>query len=294
MFNTEVTVGNLVAVGAAIISAVAILAALAKERALRKKELADRVRQSTALVVAKLDRWKQIALQTFDQLQMAATEADGQLIAGGDDIATRDSFWKQVVTTQASLAKSVLDEEIEVAYSNLFGYDPRIHDLFTGAVLRLRHIESFVFLQVLNRTQNDILNVRADGSDELVSAKLGNRLRYTLAESRCLLEESMEAVLAEFRKGMLPIIRASDDDLVHRKIAIPASTILPGLASLQDGVYPAATEDRRACKAIFDSSRNSRFGSGVVEPWPLAVEFPEDFAVVSEHGGDHHVLRRQR
>jgi asparagine synthetase A len=65
MFNAQVHVADLVAVGAALIAAVAILAALAKDRALRKKEIVDRVRQSAALVIAKLDRWKQVALQAF-------------------------------------------------------------------------------------------------------------------------------------------------------------------------------------------------------------------------------------
>jgi hypothetical protein len=280
MFNPEISVGNLVAVVAAVISAAAILAALAKERALRKKELADRVRQATALVIAKLDRWKQIALQTFDQLQTAATEADGHLVAGRDEISTRDAFWKQVVTTQAALAKCVLEEEIEIAYSNLYGYDPRIHELFTGAVARLRHIESLVFLQVLNRTQNDILTLRSDENREVFSAQLGNRLRITLAESRSLLEEHMEAVLTAFRNGMMAIVCASDEELVNRKIAIPASAILPNLATLQDVIYSLPRDDMRSCRAIIGSSRRSRFGSSVLEPWPLAVEFPEEICAV--------------
>ncbi len=88
MFNTEITVGNLVAAGAAMISALAIIATFAKDRALRKKELADRVRQSASLVAAKLDRWKQLALQTFDQLQGAATDAKTE--AGHADFQKND------------------------------------------------------------------------------------------------------------------------------------------------------------------------------------------------------------
>ena len=249
---------------------------MAKDRALRKKELADRVRQSTSLVIAKLDRWKQIALQTFDQLQSAATEADGLLVSKCDEIATRDFFWKSVVAAQASLAKDVLDEEIEVAYSNLYGYDPRIHELFTGVIARLRHIEGLVFLQVLNRTQNDVLTVRAEPTSAILSAQLGNRLRLTLARSCSLLEKHMESVLVEFRKGMMPIVCASDDQLVTRSASVPSSSILPSLETLQDLLYSAPSANINACAAIFESSRDSTFGGEILEPWPLGVRFPEE------------------
>lgn len=280
MLNPEVTVGNLIAVGAALISAAAVLAALAKERALRKKELADRTRQATSLVVAKLDRWKQVALQAFDQLQAAATDADGHMVAGCNEVSTRDRFWKEVVATQAGLAKAVLDEEIEVAYSGLFGYDPRIHELFTCAVARLRHIESIVFLQVLNRTQNDILTLKQDlGQEVPQSAQLGNRLRRTLAASRGLLEGHMEEVLEAFRRGMLPIVSATDDDLVERRVAVPPPTILPAMPVLEAQIYGATRDDMRECKAIWSDTREL-FGKRALEPWPLAVEFPEELLAV--------------
>jgi hypothetical protein len=277
MFNSEVSVGNLVAIAAALISAIAVLASLTKERVLRKKELADQVRRSAALVVAKLDRWKQIASQSFDQLEMAATEADGLIVSKCDEVTTRDFFWKQVVAAQASLAKSILEEEIEVAYSNLYGYDPRIHELFTVAVARLRQISGLVFLQVLNRTQNDILTVRASSKQQIVlSAQLGNKLRRSLAQSRSVLEEHMESVLTEFRKGMTAIVCASDDALVRRSIAIPLPSILPSFDSLQQHIYSVPADDLKSCHAIFESSQSSKFGSATLHPWPFGVEFPEE------------------
>jgi hypothetical protein len=276
MFNSEITVGNLVAVVAAAISAAAVIATLSKERALRKKELADRVRQSASLVAAKLDRWKQLALQTFDQLQAAATDADGHLVASNDEIQTRDQFWKQVVSAQASLAKAVLDEEIEVAYSNLFGYDPKVHSLFTMAVSRLRQVESLVFLQLLNRTQHEILTVRRSAEQRLLSAQLGNRLRYCLAESRHLLEAHMESVIQSFRTAMSTLVSASDDALVNRTIAIPSPDSLPAPELLLSAIYSVPSDDARSCKRILADTRLSELGSTMFEPWPLGVEFPEE------------------
>lgn len=270
ILDPQIFVRDIVAIGAVIISAIAILVALTKERALRKKEIADRVRQSTALVIAKLDRWKQIALQTFDQLQTAATEADGMIISSSDELTTRDFFWKSTVAANASLAKSILDEQIEVAYSNLYGYDPRIHDLFTGVVVRLRHISTLVFVQLLNRTQHDILTLRVDG-EIILSAQLGNRLRRTLLKSRSLLEEQMELVLSEFRKGMINIVYATDEELVNRIIAVPSSSILPNLENIKESIYSAPADDLNkekfnTCDAIFGSAKSSEFGSKMLDP----------------------------
>jgi hypothetical protein len=276
MFNPEITVGNLIAVGAAVISAAAVIATLSKERALRKKELADRVRQSASLVAAKLDRWRQLALQAFDQLQAAATDADGHLVANNDEIQTRDLFWKQVVSAQANLAKCVLDEEIEIAYSNLFGYDPKVHALFTVATSRLKQVESLVFLQLLNRTQHEILTVRRSQQQRLLSAQLGNRLRYCLAESRCLLETHMESVIQSFRSAMSTLVSASDDALVNRSIAVPSPDTLPTPETIQSAIYSAPPDDARSCKRIFFEARVSDLGSRMFDPWPLGVTFPED------------------
>ena len=274
--NTEITVGNLVAACAALISAAAVIATLSKERALRKKELADRVRQSASLVAAKLDRWKQIALQAFDQLQTVVTEADAHLLKDKDEIQTRDMFWKEVVTVQASLSKSVLDEEIEIAYSNLFGYDPKIHELFTTAVSRLRHVESLVFVQLLNRTQHEILTAR-ESQEQLLSAHLGNKLRFCLAESRGLLEAHMESVISKFREAMSALVAGSDDALVDRSIAVPSSDTLPGADMLSASLYEAPPDnDMRSCKRLFSDTRLSSFGGKMFEPWPLGVVFPED------------------
>lgn len=276
MFNPEITVGNIVTALAVLVSAAGILVALHKERALRKKEHADRVRQATALVVAKLDRWKQLSLQLFDELQSAVTDADAMLVANGDRIATRDYLWKKTVEAQASVARRILDEAVEVAYSNLYGYDPRIHELFTGAVLRLRRINGMVFVKVLNRTQSDILTMpKKTDSGEILSAQLGNRLRVTLARAKGVLEGNMETVLNAFREGMLPIVRASDEALAERKVAVPSPDILPDLRCLEFDILSASGDDRESCRFVFDSLGQSQTGT-IADPWPLGIEFPEE------------------
>jgi hypothetical protein len=60
MFDPQLTVGDLITAIAVLVSAVGILVELRKDRDLRRKELADKVRRSAGLIVAKLDRWRQL------------------------------------------------------------------------------------------------------------------------------------------------------------------------------------------------------------------------------------------
>ena len=272
MFNVEVTVGDLITACAVLVSAASVVIALYKDQALRKKELADRVRTASALVVVKLDRWKQLSLQLFAELQSAATDADAMVVAEQDLIATRDYVWKKTVEAEASLAGRILDEEIEVAYSNLYGYDPRIHALFTEAVRKLRRINDMVFVELLNRTQKDILTMKRTDSGEILSSQLGNRLRVTLARGKSVLEKNMEMVLDAFRTGMLPIIGASDNALAEREVSVSTPEILPELPGIELGTllaieFPEGHEGRElpenlyppGCIPVFDLPMNSKW-----------------------------------
>lgn len=269
MFNAEVTVGNLITACAVLVSAAGVLMALYKEQALRKKELADRVRTASGLVIAKLDRWKQLTLQLFGDLQSAVTDADAMVVAEQDLIATRDYLWKKTVEAQASVASRILDEEIEIAYSNLYGYDPRIHELFTEAVRKLKRINDAVFVGLLNRTQSDIFAMRKTESGKILSSQLGNRLRVTLASGKSVLETNMESVLDAFRTSMLPIIGASDKALAERQVSVSSPETLPELPGLESGPVLAIefpeghefpeTYGPPGCIPVFDLPVNSRW-----------------------------------
>jgi len=47
-----------------------------KDRLLRRKEYADQVRRAASLVTAKLERWAELALRLYEELQPLITETD--------------------------------------------------------------------------------------------------------------------------------------------------------------------------------------------------------------------------
>jgi hypothetical protein len=204
---------------AVLTSILALLVSLRKDRKLRLKEYSDRVRRSAALVVARADRWKHLSLGLFQDIQVAITDADIILMNNRDVRQADDFFWRELFIAQRAIAKKLTDEQIEIAYVDLFGYDAKIHDLFSALVQRLAATDRRVFVALLKRAQNDILG-SYNQEGVYVSTELGNRLRVTARESASWCSDLMEAALVEFRNEMIKIVRATDEAIAQKKVAI--------------------------------------------------------------------------
>lgn len=210
---------KLVPMVAVFISLLALLASLRKDRKLRLKEYADRVRRSAALVVARADRWKHLSLGLFQDIQVAITDADIMLVKERDVRKADDFFWREMFIVQRAIAKKLSDEQIEIAYADLFGYDTKIHNLYGALIQKLTATDRRVFVALLKRTQGDILGShKEDGI--YVSTVLGNQLRVTAKEISAWCSDLMEAALVEFRNEMIKLVQATDETIVRRKLAI--------------------------------------------------------------------------
>jgi hypothetical protein len=271
----EVAAGDLLQASAVLVAATAVLLEIRKERKLRRKEYADRIRRATAVVIAKLDRRKQLALQLFDDLQIAATDADQMIVNTGDIIATRDFFWRSAMEARHAILKQKAAEEVEIAYSDLYGYDTNIQGLFAGAVELLRKVELAVHIKVLNRTQARILLLQEVATEDLVSSRLGNELRLALAEARHDADTYMELVLRAFRDGLEPVINADDENLAERELQVPGPSYLPDVTETLEGLLSEGVRGGgSSCRAVFEHVSET----GQVQPadpWLLGLQFPE-------------------
>lgn len=214
---------KLVPMVAVFVSIVTLLVSLRKDRNLRTKEYADRVRRSAALVAARADRWKHLSLSLYQDIQVAIADTDIILVKERDVRKADDFLWRELFIAQRAIARKITDEQIEIAYADLFGYDTNIHDLFGSLVQRLARAEKKLFVTLLKRTQDDIVgSYREDGS--YVSTVLGNLLRKTAKEISLRCESLMESALVEFRREMIKIVEATDKDIARKRIAIRKSS----------------------------------------------------------------------
>lgn len=218
-FNTEVSVGNIVTALSVVVSAIALLITLNKDRQLRKKEYADRIRNAAGAVTAKLERRKEIFLSFFDSIQPLITDADIKLVKEQDVIAARDFLWRELGLAHAKCLERITDEGIEVAYKDLYGYDPDIQELFGKAIGELKKIEGAVSRAVLHRTQAAVMELEGLKGPR-VSAELGNALRDTCCGLAQEAERLIDEVLTPFQGQMIDLIRAQDGEIVNRRIRI--------------------------------------------------------------------------
>jgi hypothetical protein len=213
---------KLVPMVAVFVSIFTLLVSLRKDRNLRTKEYADRVRRSAALVAARADRWRQLSLSLFQDIQVPITEADSMLVEEGDIRRVRDFFWRELFVAQRAIAGKLTGEQIEIAYVDLFGYDSRIHELFSTLVKRLAVIDQVVFKTLLARTQDNIFS-EYNENGEYASAQLGNQLRFTAKTISLWCEELMSGILDAFRGEMAKIVGAKDGEITRREIKIRSS-----------------------------------------------------------------------
>jgi hypothetical protein len=215
-----IQVGHLIAAGSVLVAAATLAGTRKKDRELRHKEYADRIRDAASRTLAAVERWKELALHFYVEIQPLITDTDTALVASQDLVQTRDLLWRGLVSAHAATMNRILDANVEGAYTWLYAYDPAVRDGYLQATRGLRLAADTAFYSLLDRSQNDVRNMGKD-TRPFESAHLGNKLRDTTAEVAKPLEVDLEQCVAPLRSQLLGIISASDGQLVARTI-VPA------------------------------------------------------------------------
>jgi hypothetical protein len=216
-FDSSVNVANVVALLAVSASLITLLNSNRLDRKVKRRQYADQIKNSAALLTAKLERWRDLTEGFFEEIQPAITDADGLLCGKRDLVKVRDKLWRDLWVARLGVSQRVRDEEVELAYAILYGYDENVRDLFLTPISRLKSLREEMHDQVLLRTQDEIL-VSEQGAIE--SADLGNRLREVAKQ--ILNSYSIEAtrIINPFRSQMMRIIAATDEEVATRRIAL--------------------------------------------------------------------------
>jgi hypothetical protein len=141
------------------ISAMVLVYTWRKDQQLRKKEYADKIRFLAGTIIAKFERWKELSLRFFEDIQPLITETDNYLVNERDLIKTRDFLWIGLTRARIISSQRILDEKIENAYVDLYGYDPRIEALFSKTIEGLKTLDRRSYESLLEKTQMDIIRL---------------------------------------------------------------------------------------------------------------------------------------
>lgn len=185
-----------------------------KDQQLLMRSQADGFRTAAALTLAKLDRCEALFMSYFYQMQPLITAADEMLVKSGDEVATRDQFWKELNTARIQLLEQFREEQIEISYAPLVSYHEKIRKTVHDALA----IDEKAFWTMLNDCQIAILQM---SERKKISATLGNELRAICARYQEKLGADLAGALGTTR-GLLLEIMASSDRVVLTTYATPS------------------------------------------------------------------------
>jgi uncharacterized protein (UPF0218 family) len=84
-WNPELKIGDFLTALSVLVALGGFLYLWVKDRRLRRREYADRIRRAAAETVAGLDRWRQLALSLYDTIQPLITDSDVMVLRGSGE-----------------------------------------------------------------------------------------------------------------------------------------------------------------------------------------------------------------
>jgi hypothetical protein len=214
--STEVRLGEALTAASVLIALAALLLAHAKDRQLRRKEFADRVRNAAATTLAKLERLRDISLLKYREVGPLFVEASEQLAKAWDVASARDHLWRQLAATQAAMSERVLKEDIETAYVGLYPYDVTVYERFGETIAQIRRIDESAWTRFMDAIQDSVLSWH-DREQEYQSALLGNQLRGVGAKYLDEIRDDIDDLIRENRTFLGNIVRMPDHDIATRR-----------------------------------------------------------------------------
>lgn len=243
-FDPTVKLGDLLTSLSVTIASLALMMTWLKDRRIRQKEYADRIRRAAADTVVALQRWKELAIRLYDDIQPLLTDSDMQLVQIQDYIKVRDSLWRGLVAARAEASRRILAEKIETAYIGLYGYHPEVQAAYDTVVSRLSAADSSAYHELLKGTQLDVVSFdKAAGPYK--SAQLGNALRLTARRIELELRRMLDSAIEPFRLQMLRLIELPDADLVTKKVFVLQAASDSEPDPKAEVAEPSATSDFR-------------------------------------------------
>jgi hypothetical protein len=224
-FDPVISIGSLLAGLSVLVSVAALAYGWRKDRQFRRREYADHIRTAAGRIAVALERWQLIARQFCDDLLPTLEDAARLATEGRDPAAAARLLRAAMLTRRAEITRRIVDERLEAAYVDLYGYDPRIHVLFTAAIQRMQAIDRDAFTSIETLLIADLQGAATTDGDAIAA-----ELRTRCADLAAAYTAATGAVIEGFRAEMLALITASDDRIIARAV---------DFRSVEDALPPA-------------------------------------------------------
>ncbi|MEM7339496.1 MAG: hypothetical protein AAF467_12665 [Actinomycetota bacterium] len=240
------TTGDLLTVIAVMISAFTLASSLHKNRQQRHRAEAQRVRDALGVLIAKLARWSEISSSLYIRIQPAAVNADAKAADGVDLEQIRDDFWSACWIAREATLERIIEENIETAYADLYGYDDRVYLIYKHSLAQLKMVSRTRFHDLIITTQAEIIDTLANGASPPGSAVLGNRLRGTISIVESAHDAQTAEIVHHFETQMREVLSLTDEQLVEKDFDLDTGTFEMRAAEVSTRGLLQKTEVMRA------------------------------------------------
>ena len=135
--NTDLSIQNL----SILVFAIVFIYTLIKDRQLKNQVYADKIRIAAGTTIANLDRWKKLSLRYFQDIEHLITATDIKMVKTKDGYCVRDYFWMGLDEMWPVTYQRIIDEKIEMVYTDLYSYNINLGELFTATINKLSLID---------------------------------------------------------------------------------------------------------------------------------------------------------
>jgi hypothetical protein len=229
-FDRTIDAGNCLTMLTIFISLIGLLVSSSKDRQLRIHEQAERVRTAASRILSKLDRLKAISEFQFEEVKPIFVQTKEAMARNFDVTAGRDLIWGKLHEMHVKLERLRLDENIETAYAELYGYDTSIRDLFQNSKREFMEVYNAAFTCLLEQSQEAVQAWQNKARSDYKTALLWNDLLARSAKCRQTHDQAMESRLMRIARVFHAVVRATDDELLERK---PLKDFVPNLSISQ-------------------------------------------------------------
>ena len=219
----EITLGDMLTPISVLLSAVALWFTWSHDADLKKQQYADQIRHSASVVTAKIERWRPLADLYFQDIQSTIVDVSEKVEATHVRQPANRMLFRGLVLAEAAASKRIADEQLEVAYIELYGYVPSLQKTFDTTIQAIKVVEAQAHVDTVSVLQAKLATVLKLPTSILI----GNTLRTSADEQRQRLRNQIESIANPLRERMLNLINLSNRDILNEKLREAAMQGMP-------------------------------------------------------------------
>lgn len=228
--NLEITAAHIVATLSVITAFVGLVYKIRFDKKKEQKNNGDSIKTASCQLLGYLERHRYIYSFYYDDIQPTLTEIDALGLNKEEWFKIRDFCWVGMVESRTKIMNMVLSDKIEIEVINTWTVKKRLNDIFSEAILTLKRLDMYFYLEALHNCQ---YKIKSFDYENMRSSELGNVVREEC--DKCLLNFSdrSETLIVRLKELVSRIIEIDSITLAADPISIPEAQIL------FEGILPA-------------------------------------------------------